>query len=77
MRKELGKWLMDIAKYLITGILLTSIFADMKTKEMLIYSLIISTVLLSIGMLQIYKAEKEEKKTSEHHNNNNKHGRKR
>ena len=28
MRKELGKWLMDIAKYIATAVILTSIFGD-------------------------------------------------
>lgn len=29
MKKELGKWLMDIAKYLMTAAILSSIIADM------------------------------------------------
>ena len=29
MKKELGKWLMDIAKYLMTAALLSSLIADM------------------------------------------------
>ena len=28
MKKELGKWLMDIAKYIATAVILTSIFED-------------------------------------------------
>lgn len=32
MRKEFGKWLMDIAKYIATAIILTSIFGDIKQK---------------------------------------------
>ena len=28
MRKEFGKWLMDIAKYITTAVILTSIFGD-------------------------------------------------
>jgi len=30
MKKELGKWLMDIAKYLTTAVLLSSVFNDIK-----------------------------------------------
>ena len=30
MRKEFGKWLMDIAKYVTTAILLSAIFVDIK-----------------------------------------------
>lgn len=32
MRKELGKWLMDIAKYITTAIILTSIFGDIQER---------------------------------------------
>ena len=32
MRKELGKWLMDIAKYIATAIILTSIFGDIEER---------------------------------------------
>lgn len=32
MRKELGKWLMDIAKYITTAVVLTSIFGDVQEK---------------------------------------------
>lgn len=34
MRKEFGKWLLDIAKYLVTVLLLSSLFADMKKTYM-------------------------------------------
>ena len=30
MKKELGKWLMDIAKYIVTALLLSSVFGDMQ-----------------------------------------------
>ena len=32
MKKELGKWLMDIAKYITTAVVLTSIFGDVQEK---------------------------------------------
>lgn len=32
MRKELGKWLMDIAKYITTAVILTSISGDVEQK---------------------------------------------
>lgn len=36
MRKELGKWLMDIAKYITTAVVLTSIFRGVQ-EEWIIY----------------------------------------
>lgn len=38
MRKELGKWLMDIAKYLVTAVLLSSIITDMSNSWILYLS---------------------------------------
>ncbi|MGL4805153.1 MAG: DUF6722 family protein [Bacteroidales bacterium] len=32
MKKELGKWLLDIAKYITTAVILTSIFGDVQEK---------------------------------------------
>ena len=32
MKKELGKWLMDIAKYTMTAVILTSIFGECSHK---------------------------------------------
>lgn len=58
MKKEFGKWLMDIAKYLVTGILLTSVFADMDKIQLTIYVLIVGITLLSIGLILIKSSEK-------------------
>ena len=32
MKKEFGKWLMDIAKYITTAVILTSIFGEVEQK---------------------------------------------
>ena len=32
MKKEFGKWLMDIAKYITTAVILTSIFGEIEQK---------------------------------------------
>ena len=36
MRKEFGKWLMDVAKYMVTALLLSSIFGDMSNPLVLV-----------------------------------------
>lgn len=62
MRKELGKWLMDIAKYITTAVVLSSIFGDVQ-EEWVIYvggSLAIVVTLLA-GLWLV----KEEKKKGE------------
>jgi hypothetical protein len=32
VKKELGKWLMDIAKYIVTAVVLSSIFSEVQQK---------------------------------------------
>ena len=46
MRKELGKWLMDIAKYMTTALLLSSVFGEMDCP--LIVGLVIFSALLTL-----------------------------
>ncbi|KAA6301511.1 MAG: hypothetical protein EZS26_002255 [Candidatus Ordinivivax streblomastigis] len=48
----LANWLVDISKYLMTGILLTSIFKDFESKTVLYaVSFLISVGILIIGIL--------------------------
>ena len=47
MKKEFGKWLMDIAKYMVTALLLSSVFGNT------------SAITLSVG-LWFLKDKKEE-----------------
>ncbi|WP_056928564.1 DUF6722 family protein [Candidatus Symbiothrix dinenymphae] len=51
MKKELGKWLMDISKYVVTGVLLTSILGDIKeTRIIYIIGVITVVATLSLGL---------------------------
>ncbi|MDR1341360.1 MAG: hypothetical protein LBK58_15105 [Prevotellaceae bacterium] len=36
MKKEFGKWLMDIAKYITTAILLTSAFGEIRENKLIV-----------------------------------------
>ena len=49
MRKEFGKWLMDIAKYITTAVILTSIFGEIDQKWVIYVGGIIS-ILLTLGI---------------------------
>lgn len=63
MRRELGKWLMDIAKYMTTALLLASVFS--KLEGVATYtSVVIATILTLVGGLWLFndKKEKEDKK---------------
>lgn len=48
MKTELGKWLMDIAKYIATAVVLTTIFGEIGSKVILAV-IGITTVLLTLG----------------------------
>lgn len=61
MKKEFGKWLMDIAKYLTTAVLLSSVFNDIKESWVIYLVVSVAIVLtLLIGLLLV-KDKKEEK----------------
>ena len=62
IKKELGKWLMDISKYITTAVVLSSIFGGI-TETWKILSLGFFTIAVSIitGLVLIRSAEKEEK----------------
>lgn len=50
---------MDIAKYMVTALLLSTIFADMKDSIILYMVAIFSFVLLISGLAVIYNSENE------------------
>ena len=60
---ELGKWLLDIAKYLVTAVLLASVFSDIEEK-LIIYIVVSIAIIITLGFglyLVRDKKEKEEK----------------
>ncbi len=60
MKKEFGKWLMDIAKYLATAVLLASFFNDLEEKWIVYVSVSIAIVLtLGLGLLLVQDNEKK------------------
>jgi len=60
MKKEFGKWLMDIAKYMATALLLSSAFGDMEN-PLVVISVIIATALTLVFGLLLVRNKKEEK----------------
>ena len=59
MKKELGKWLMDIAKYITTAVVLTSIFGEVE-QQWIIYEGGTLAVALSLGWgLYLVRDKKE------------------
>ena len=53
MKKEFGKWLMDVAKYMVTALLLSTIFADLNEPIIIYIVVILSIVVLMIGLFLV------------------------
>lgn len=60
MKKELGKWLMDIAKYMVTALLLSSVFGDIGQTYVFISVIAASAITLGWGLYLV----KDNKDTS-------------
>jgi len=54
MKKEFGKWIMDIAKYLATAVLISAIFRDIQDKSsILVIGGVSVALLLLLGLLLV------------------------
>ena len=60
MKHEFGKWLMDIAKYLVTAVLLASVFSEIEEKW-IVYFLVFSAITLTLGAGLWLLRDKKEK----------------
>ncbi len=59
MKKELGKWLMDVAKYMTTALLLSSTFGDMKNPWVIASVIMASIITLFAGLCLINDKKKK------------------
>ena len=49
MKREMGKWLMDVAKYMFTALLISTIFADMEDPIIIYCAVFAAFVILFWG----------------------------
>ena len=61
MKTEFGKWLMDIAKYMVTALLLSTIFADMDEPIILYSVFVLTPIVLGLGLYWVNEGKKEER----------------
>jgi len=62
MKKELGKWLLDVAKYVATAVLISSFLGGLNPKWiMYVAGFLVVTSLLIVGFWLIKKSEKQNK----------------
>ena len=59
MKKEFGKWLMDIAKYMVTALLLSSSFGNMNNPLIVACVVVASASTLGAGLWLISNTEKK------------------
>lgn len=63
MKKEIGKWFMDVAKYIATAVLLTQIFGGMADSAYIIaYALISVVIIFSLGVSIIHSDDEDKKR---------------
>ena len=59
MKKEVGKWLMDIAKYITTAVVLSSIFGDVQEKWVIYIGGSLAIVVTLLAGLWLVREEKK------------------
>lgn len=64
MRKEFGKWLLDIAKYLVTVLLLSSLFADMDRTYMYVGVSALVIFIFIVGLYLVDDNDDKDNKTN-------------
>ena len=61
MKREMGKWLMDVAKYMFTALLISTIFADMED-PIIIYCAVFAAFILLFWGWALFGSSFENKK---------------
>ena len=64
MKTEFGKWLMDIAKYMVTALLLSTIFADINEPIIIYIVVILSVIVLGLGLYWVNEGNKDNVKSN-------------
>jgi hypothetical protein len=59
MKKELGKWLMDIAKYITTAVVLTSIFGNVQDRWIIYVGGSLAVIVTLLAGLWLVKDKKK------------------
>lgn len=62
MGLEFGKWLMDVAKYILTALLLATFLGDMNSAATIIASIVLMLGMLGIGLWLVKKSSYNNKK---------------
>lgn len=55
MGLEVGKWLLDVAKYMLTALLLANFFGDMNSPGTIFMAIILMVMLFGLGLWLIHE----------------------
>lgn len=61
MKKEFGKWFLDLAKYILTAVFLTTYLTKMEGTTLMVLLILFFTGSISIGYVLLSSADKEER----------------
>ena len=53
MELELGKWLLDVAKYMLTALILANFFGDMDSPSALVLAILVMVILFGAGLVLV------------------------
>lgn len=70
MGLEVGKWLLDVAKYMLTALLFANFFGDMESPGTIVVVIFIMVAMFALGLWLIHDNEKVKEKNKQ----NNKKG---
>lgn len=63
MKEKFGQWWLDVAKYIFTGVILSSVFSDVEEKVYLYWGgMLLVGIFLTIGLTLIKKEKDKETK---------------
>ena len=69
MKKEIGKWFMDIAKYIATAVLLTQIFGGLADSPyIIVYALFSVIAIFSVGVSILHGDDEDQKRKEKNKN---------
>ena len=61
-KEKLGNYLIDVSKYVLTAVIITSLFEDLEDSKLLVYGFGISTSLIILIVGLVLTKKKEDKK---------------
>lgn len=72
MKETFGKWFLDVAKYILTALFLTTAFMGMEESKVLVFTSIGFLVCIFVGFALLWQVDKEKERKEKNKRKNNK-----